>query len=141
MPRKPWIKTFSRPHTLQRISFLWPFYRGEVVQDNTIKVNELLILPSLGKFDYYMHEDEWLGCLSQVADYLMKKDAAWVEEEFSKVTAEYEKAAFGLIDEDLIKWDNDKLLDWFEKYSETYRGFAFYSFDWIVHINFSKAYR
>ena len=49
-----WEKTFSRPHTIQRISFLWPYIESGLPQDPDIKINAMLVFPSEGKYDYYI---------------------------------------------------------------------------------------
>ncbi len=135
MPSKPWIKTFARPHTIQRISFLWVFFTTGAKQDKRIHINEMLILPGEGKYDYYMHEDEWLGCLSKLGDYLMERSDKVLEKDFNKITSRYEKVALEVFNKDLSSWSNIKLINWFKKYSKAYAEFAFYSFaPWSIDL-------
>ena len=60
------IKIFSRPHTIQRISFIWPYIEAGLPQDNDIKVSGMLVFPAEGKYDYYMYEDEWMEVLGKI---------------------------------------------------------------------------
>ena len=132
---KKWIKAFSRPHTIQRISFLWVYFTTGALQDPRIRMNEMLILPSEGKYDYYLREDEWFGCLRTLADFLMVQRPETIEDEFDRTLVRYEEAAEKLAGKDLTQWGNEQLAQWFEEYSRAYAFFALYSFaPWSIDL-------
>lgn len=128
-----WVKAFSRPQTIQRTSFLWPWFKTGIPQDPTIRMNEFLILPSEKKHDNYIHEDEWMTCLERVGEYLLRKQIVAQEKEFNKcadMIAMISKEVFG---KDLTAWENRELIDWFKRYSQAYARYALYAFaPWAV---------
>lgn len=130
-----WIKTFSRAHTIQRISFLWSYFITGIPQDRTIKANALLALPSEKKYDYYMYEDEWMGVLEKISSYLLARTNETLEKEFYQTAEELKSIAKEVFNKDLTKWSNAEMKKWFIHYSEKYAEYSLYAFTpWAVDL-------
>ncbi len=131
-----WTKVFTRPHTIQRISFLWPFLTTGLPQDRKIKVNEMLVLPAdENKYSYYLRENEWLPMLNQLGDYLLAQSPTDQEQEFYDTASIYLSVSKEVFESDIKKWNNQKLISWFKNYSKIYANYVMYAFSpWSVDL-------
>lgn len=121
-----WKKVFSRKHNLQRMNFLWSYFKTGLPQDKKIKLNNLLILPSEGKYDYFLKEDEWNDCLKQLAKYLLRENISKQKKYFKNVSKKFLKISKQINKKNLQNLTNKNLIDWFEKYLKIYSVYSFF---------------
>src|SRR3989344_1097735 len=127
-----WVKTFSRTHTIQRISFLWPYFMTGLPQDRKIRASGLMAIKSGKKYDYYMYEDEWMNCLERFAKHLMSPISKQ-EKELQNLAHSYGKVAKEVKNADLGRWSNKRLSAWFRRYSLIYSHYSFYALSpWAI---------
>ena len=96
-------------------------------------MNELLVLPSDKKYDYYIHEDEWMLCLEKLSGMILGSDVKEQEKELARVAHGWLTKAKQVYKVNLSARSDRELIAWFKEFSNAYAWFAFYAFTpWAV---------
>lgn len=130
-----WAKVFSRPHTIQRVSFLWPFFTSGAPKDRKVRMHNFLLLPNGEKHDYYFKRDEWRACLERISWHLLNESTEEQEKEFYQHGEKLVEIAKRVFENDLGKWSNEELKEWFAEYSKEYAKYSYYALSpWAIDL-------
>jgi len=110
------------------MSFLWPYFKTGLIQDEKIKLNNLLVLPNEDRYDYYVKESEWNDCLEKLSKHLLKDSVVLQKKYFENLAEKFLSVSKKVYNADLKKWTDKKMSNWFKNFLKIYSLYSWYVF-------------
>jgi phosphohistidine swiveling domain-containing protein len=115
------------------MSFILPYFKDGPPENRHIKLQELLVLPSEKKYEYYLRQDDWKSLLEQLSGMLLQRSAVDQEQDYRNVITAWLAQADRVSQTNLSQWSSSALSEWFHDFSQAYSHFAYYAFTpWAI---------